>query len=297
LSGSRPWMVPALVTASAAVSAVIASSLLGWAVAPDPDAAEAPPLLASLEAEAERSAQAAVPRRALGERVYIDGILERNLFDQSKIGVEEEGGPGGGEETVSSLNAKLKGTIVANPAVYSAAFIQVEGQQSAYAYGIGQTVQGAEILEILVDRVKIRLGGREEWLTMGDDKVLTSTNPSAEGEGGEVTQNGENEFTISRAVLDENLNDLESLSRMGRALLHRGPDGQFDGYRLSAIRRGSLPDQLGIRNGDIVHKVNGMDLNSVQGAMQALQTMQNQSSFKFEVTRRGQPVTLSYAVE
>jgi type II secretory pathway component PulC len=40
-----------------------------------------------------------------------------------------------------------------------------------------------------------------------------------------------------------------------------------------------------------------MDLNSVQGAMQALQTLQSENSLKFEVTRRGQPVALNYVVE
>ena len=93
---------------------------------------------------------------------------------------------------------------------------------------------------------------------------------------------------------------VESLSKLARALLHRGPDGEYDGYRLSAIRRGSLADKLGIRNGDIIHSVNGTTLNSVQGAMAAFQSLSGGTSpgsgFKFEVTRRGQPVTLSYSV-
>ncbi|MCO4747868.1 MAG: hypothetical protein KC912_23935, partial [Proteobacteria bacterium] len=75
-----------------------------------------------------------------------------------------------------------------------------------------------------------------------------------------------------------------------------GPDGQIDGYRLSGIRRNSLGEKLGIRNGDIIHAANGQALTSMQGAMSAYTTLQSESSFNFEVTRRGQKMTLQYQV-
>ena len=83
---------------------------------------------------------------------------------------------------------------------------------------------------------------------------------------------------------------------MGRALLHRGPDGQFDGYRMSAIRRDTLPDKLGIKNGDIVHEVNGYPLNSSSGAMTAFQSLQSESSFQFDISRRNNRRTIKYDV-
>jgi type II secretion system protein C len=290
-------MAPALVTASAAVSAVAANWGLGWVIEPPsaPDAAEL--LVASTELE-ERPSLMERPRRRLDQETYVNGILDRNIFDQSKIGVVEEIEKGGDGMT-TTLTVELRGTVVAEPVSFSAAFIAKDGEKSAYAYGIGQSISGATILEIYDERVKIMNNGREEWLTLGDGKTeeRPASKTPALTDDEDVSQTGDNEFTVARSMLDEHLNDLEGLSRMGRALLHRGPDGDFDGYRLSAIRRGSLPDKLGIRNGDIIHNVNGMDLNSVQGAMQALQTLQSENSLKFEVTRRGQPVALNYVVE
>ena len=102
---------------------------------------------------------------------------------------------------------------------------------------------------------------------------------------------------MSRDLLDRYVNNLDAISRMGRAIPHRGPDGQIDGYRLSGIRRNSLGEKLGIRNGDIVHSVNGQPLTSVQGAMAAYQTLQNEANFSFQVTRRGQKMTLEYDVQ
>ena len=98
-------------------------------------------------------------------------------------------------------------------------------------------------------------------------------------------------------ILDKYIGDLGAASKLGRALLHRGADGNYDGYRLSAIRRGSLADQLGIKNGDVIHSVNGSDLNSMQAAMGAYNTMQNDSNFCLNVTRRGEQQELCYEVQ
>ncbi len=284
------------VTAIAAVSGALTSFVLGRVVAVEGGGGEAPALAASEPA----TSPLAAPARALTERQYLEGILGRNLFDQNKIGVEPEVAEGAEDAGATDLNVTLKGTVVAVPDAYSAAFILEDGKQVALAYGIGQTVLGAEILEIWQDRVKLQRGdGRVEWLLMDGVKeapkpaTAATATPSEEG----IEQTGENSYVVSRSTLDEYLSDMEGLSRMARALLHRGADGEFDGYRLSAIRRGSPLDKLGIRNGDIIHSVNGQPLDSMQGAMQAFQSLQSATGLDFEVTRRGQPVKLNYAIK
>lgn len=241
------------------------------------------------------------------EDQYREAILNRNIFDSSKAGGKPEkdsGDSGPSDSGPADMNVKLKGTVVAEPASYSAAFFLKEGETIAHAYGIGQQILNATILEILDDRVKIVRNGVEEWITIGGGKEKVDK-PAAPADGTPVAEGveqvSETEFNVDKSLIDQNLNDLEGLSKLGRALLHRGADGEYDGYRLSAIRRGSLADQLGIRNGDIIHMVNGTSLNSVQGAMEAFQGLTGSlsagSNFKFEVTRRGQPTTLTYNVK
>lgn len=236
--------------------------------------------------------------RRLSKDEYVKGILGRNIFDPSKIGQPEcvgEDCPGGQQ---SDLKVTLKGTVVAVPAAYSAAFIAEEGKETVHAYGIGQKVQGAEILEIQDKRVRVRNpAGAEEWLEVGVDKPASTGDGAkpATTEGG-ITGDGETNFTIDRATLNAALGNMDELSGMARALLHRGPDGEYDGYRLSAIRRDTLPDKVGIRNGDIIHSVNGLPINSLDGAMKALDALKTQPNLKVEVTRRGQPTTLNYDI-
>jgi general secretion pathway protein C len=245
----------------------------------------------------------------VSESEYRGAILGRNLFDATKIGTKDadcadtpEGCPPE-EESTLELAAMLTGTLVSDVPAYSAAFIVEDGKTSAMAYGIGQKLKDAELVEIRDDRVRFRRGTDEQWLILGQKSgegkpasTVASADPGAAGEGG-ITKNSETSFAIDRSLWEAKLQDLTSLSREARPLLHRGPDGNYDGYRLSAIRRGSLADQLGIKNGDIIHSVNGTPIDSVDAAMRAFDELRSGSSFKLEVTRRGQPVSLDYAVK
>ncbi|MEZ4322760.1 MAG: type II secretion system protein GspC [Myxococcota bacterium] len=239
------------------------------------------------------------------ERQYLEKLLCRNLFDVAKVGecdFGEKKDPNADTEAFTDLKVTLLGTLVATPAQYSSALILKDGEDRAEGYSIDDKIGDAVIVAIESKLVRLRRGTAEEILTMDEDaedrpRAAASTDSDEKGGGDdEVTDLGDNNYAIDRSTLDKYLSDLEGISRMGRALLHRGPDGEFDGYRLSAIRRNTIADKLGIRNGDIIHSVNGKPLNSMQSAMEAFNTMQNDANFKFEVTRRGQKVELGYEV-
>lgn len=240
--------------------------------------------------------------RVRGESEYLHEILRRNLFDAAFIDTyNPQASSEGGEEVVrTDLKIQLLGTVVAEPAHYSSALIGEEGSNRPHGYGVGDKIYDAEIIRIEPKVVTLKRGdGRIEQLTLESE----ATPPRTAGTGGGgsdssegIEQISETSYVVDRSLIDKYLQDIDSISNLGRALLHRGPDGQFDGYRLSAIRRGTLGDKLGIKNGDVIHAVNGMPLNSVQGAMAAYQTLMNERSFSFEVTRRGQKMTMEYQV-
>jgi type II secretion system protein C len=242
------------------------------------------------------------PMNRRSERTYLDGILCRNIFDPLAIeDCKTRMGVGGDSGAMSDLPVQLVGTMVARPDRYSVAFI-TEDDEPAGSYGVNDRLLDATILEIEEDRVKVRRGtGREEYLTVGesDRPVSSAAGSRSSNEDGddEITKVGDNKYVLDRETIDKYLSDMDALSRMGRALLHRGSDGEFDGYRLSAIRRNTLADKLGIRNGDVIHSVNGKPLNSVQAAMEAYQTINNENQFNFEVTRRGERTQLDYEIQ
>jgi general secretion pathway protein C len=242
-----------------------------------------------------------------GRRDYVDGILKRNIFDAEFIALYNPS-PTNSEtneesERKTDLKVRLIGTVVAEPAAYSSALIADDDRNAeALGYGVGDKLYDAELTAIEARRVTLRRSdGSIEFLTMDPDEKAparksTTTAKATDGDDDGIQEVAEGKYIVPRETMDKYMSDLDALSRMGRALLHRGPDGEYDGYRMSAIRRNSMADKLGIKNGDIVHSVNGMALNSMSGAMNAMQTLQTEAEFGFEITRRGQKSTLSYEI-
>ncbi|MCB9742765.1 MAG: hypothetical protein H6741_11995 [Alphaproteobacteria bacterium] len=308
LLSKRTLLGAGITGAVAFLLAVLVNQALGRFVLPLPDGAEvdvsdisAPMADAGGEDEAgprPRAASRRTPRRV----DYVGDILARNIFDSSALG--QVPGPGGGPDALTDLNLKLIATIVADPSTYSSALISGDGRNDkAFGYGIDDRITGTDAVVVSIEQKRVQIkrsNGDLEYLEMGgDDKPKPSP-----GKGGERAPTGDEEgisqeggkTIVERSVVDDALNNVDKLAGQIRAVPHKGPDGEIDGFRLSAIRRGTLFDKLGIKNGDIVHAVNGMPLTSTEGALSAYQTLSSSAEFSFDVTRRNSRQTFDYEI-
>jgi general secretion pathway protein C len=238
-------------------------------------------------------------KRTPSKRTFVRPIVKRNIFDPDAVGAEVDEGDSTADKQ-TDLAVKLLATVVAEPSRYSSALIAEDKRDGqTMGYGIGDSLLGeGEIIKIEQQRVVIRRNnGDIEYLAMKDDDGKNKKRSRKKSDDdSEVTKDGENRFIIERSLVEDAVNNIEKLATQIRVVPHKGPDGEIDGYRLSAIRRGSLFDKLGVKNGDIVHDVNGHSLTSADGALKAYQALQNESSFTFEVTRRNKKQTFEYEV-
>jgi len=295
--------VGAVLALLAAGSAWGINSLIGWWVAA-PDLGLA---ITEVDESQDRNETAKEPlktsKRSMDKRSLIDGILRRNIFDSTAIGVLAEAPTGlDGEGEITDLKLRLLATIVAEPVAYSSALIAPDERDAAgTGYGIGQEVsEGAVIVAIEKKRVVLERNGKREYLLFDDKDAPKSTAGSSKPKGGDdedgISDMGDNKFVIPRETLDKYLGDLDALAKMGRARPNRDENRKIDGYRLSGIRRNSLGSKLGIKTGDVVHSVNGRPLTSMGEAMEAWQSLQSEGRFTFDITRRGQRQTMEYEV-
>ena len=241
-------------------------------------------------------------RRALSLRSFLRPIQQRNIFDSSNVGLGPSEGDLEEAGRKSDLDLALLATLVSDvPAASSALIKGDEKDARAYGYAIGDRVTAdAEIVDIRPRRVILRRDdGTVEYLSMEGDKELTKHGGSKSGDkdaDSGITKLTETSFAVESWFMEEQMQNLDALIAKVRAVPHKGEDGQVDGYRLSAIRRGSMLDKLGIKNGDIVHGVNGTGLTSTSGAMGAFQALQSESNFSFDLTRRRQKVSMDYEI-
>jgi general secretion pathway protein C len=239
------------------------------------------------------------------KRDLIDPIIRRNIFDSSKVGQEAAPETSGEAGNKTSMPLVLLATIVADPARYSSCLISEEkGTDGAVGYGIGDMVLGeAKIHRIEQKRVVLERDGELEYLLMDDAEIDRPSPKSAKGAKGAkkgkwdgVEKDGETKFTIDQETFNKILENPDKLAGQIRAVPHTGDNGKIDGYRLSGIKRSSLFRKLGIKNGDVVHAVNGHDLTSMSSALSAFESLQTERNFNFDVTTRKKKKTYEYEV-
>jgi type II secretion system protein C len=240
-------------------------------------------------------------------RDHVSIIVQRNIFDPSKVGAgtEEPSSDISGAERRSDLKVVLLATVVAEPAEYSSALIAEDKKSkgSARGYGIEDDLIGeAKIVRIEQRKVYIRRSdGNIEYISMDEEKPGVP-GAAAEGDGVAaadaegVQKVDDTHFVVEQALIDQMLANPEKLYSQIRAVPHKDASGAIDGYRLSGIRRKSVFSQLGIKNGDVVHAVNGKAMGSMGQAMEAFNSLQNEKNFTFEVTRRNNRQTFEYEI-
>ncbi|MER3445752.1 MAG: hypothetical protein C4291_02445 [Candidatus Dadabacteria bacterium] len=112
--------------------------------------------------------------------------------------------------------------------------------------------------------------------------------PQVEGEG--IREVSEGVYEIDQKMLNDALNDPNQLLTQARAI------PQEDGLRFFAIRPNSIFFKIGIRNGDVVHRINNVELDNIENAFAVFQELREQSRFSIDITRGGQDLTYQYTV-
>ncbi len=180
------------------------------------------------------------------------------------------------------------------------------GAGGQHIVGEGGAVEDVVVACILRDRVVLRQGGEEAELWLGF--TAAAGGPGADGAGvGEGPfgreQTGERSWAFSREALQayyrDVLNDPGRLLAMFDAMQPlRGDDGRIEGYRLQMGSERDLYTAAGLRDGDVVRKVNGMRMTSRRRAEYFIGEFARDRSnaFVLDIERDGDPMKMVYQV-
>lgn len=237
-------------------------------------------------------------------RSDLDQIFKRNIFHPERV-IPEEEAPITGEidfesAVPSQIDALLIGTIVLNDPRQSVAAISARGEVASFRPD-DILLEVATIIKIIRKKVYIRNEdtGQLEYLEIKDVGPAIGRSaivgPPVGIEG--VREIGEGTFEISKDYRDSILQP-ESLSEIlkdaNSTPVREG--GVMVGYRIFAIKPGSIYDQIGIKNGDIISGVNGIPLDSPAKALELFTMLRGETNLNIEVRRRGGTKSLSYNI-
>lgn len=189
----------------------------------------------------------------------------------------------------SDLPLTLIGTFVEKgKAPY--AIVEEKKSNTQDVFSVGDLVFGeANLKRILTDRIEINRNGVLEVLIL-DEKV------AAKGfDGPETFSEEQTHFSVAENELDQALENLPLLLTQARAVPYF-KDGKAVGLRMFAIRKGSMYEKIGLKNGDILKTVNGNSLGDVTQAMKLFEQLKSERDLKLNLERNGQSKDFSYEI-
>jgi general secretion pathway protein C len=274
-------VLPGLLAAVFAILLGRALADLVWALVPVPEAARwRPPPPA---ATASRPSQA----------VDVNAIANAGLFGRYQAPASTEASLLSAPDT--PLNLTLIGLLADDRDQFSRALIGTQGGEEK-AYAIGDDVARGVVLQaIFPDRVILERSGRLETLRLERDKPGAGGTASAAPPVAAAASVDDSAMASAQQlarVRDEVLKDPAKASEYVR-VQPANVGGQLKGYRIYPGRDRAAFTQAGLRPGDLVTSVNGVQLDDPAKALQLLADLGQAGQVNLVVERGGQTQNIS----
>jgi len=238
-------------------------------------------------------------------KTYYNAIVSRDIFNLAPP-------PTPAPLESENLDVKLVGVSQVSEGKPWAIIQDDGGKQNLYQ--VGQSIPGAgKLLEVESSRVILLHNGHRVALDLprqAPQPGPAMKPPPRPGflhrmprrmEGGIDRPNpgirrlGGNNYQLARTTVDSSLKNMAPLFTQIRAT-PQIENGVASGYRLTEIQPGSLFQQIGLQDGDLLKSVNGQTVGDPAKAMMMLQSLQSQPSITLNVVRNGTPTTLHYNI-
>ena len=216
------------------------------------------------------------------------------------------------EEVVQTTQLRLRLVgIVSGESQQHAIIEDLQRSGTQDLYQIGDVVQRAAIIDIRPECVLLDTRRQREKLCFDYNDGTRDANGNAlppqrrdrrsrsavrpgESSDDDIVRVDQGTWRVKRELIVDQFADLGTLSRQVRVTPHT-IQGRPSGFRLTRLRPGLL-QRIGLINGDVLQRVNGLDINSPEEALKAYQAVQSEPTVRLEILRRNSPTTLTYEI-
>jgi len=233
-----------------------------------------------------------------------------------------------GEAVLTNLDIKVMGVLVVGAGTDSRSSATILGpgakpepargrrgraapaSSGAEVYSVGDEdgfAPNTKLVRVQPDRIEFINGGRLEYaevLTEGDIDIFgpPARGPVAMAPGAKeapdkdamIRAEGAGRFTVDRRELDDAVQNLDKLYTEIRAVPNFS-GGKVSGMKVLSVKTGSIFAKLGLRRGDVLQKINGMELD-VRRGFEIFNKLKEEPNIRLDLIRQGQPTTLEYEI-
>jgi general secretion pathway protein C len=245
-------------------------------------------VLASLDAPPPAMPVAAEPSDDVGPLADYAVITERNIFAASPAAAASE-----------PRAAALRLWGIAFAGSEALAIIEDTETRAQALYRLGDRVRDGRLASIGWDRATVAFDGGDAVLEMAREPAPADAQPAAKDAapeppaGERIRRTGENAYLVDRREIAGALGNTSGLLTQLRAVAEVR-EGRPAGFRLFRIREESLFARLGLRDGDVVERVNGTAVHDPTALLRFLERLGHEPRVALDIVRADAPRTLVY---
>ena len=239
----------------------------------------------------------ALPR--IEDLPFYSPILVNGLFGKAAQGpltLITNAAPGA--PVAAPVDLLLLGTVVGSFRE-TFALVQNTTKKEERVFRLGDLVFDAgRLVEVAKERAFILINNKKvELLTPMTPPLSPSATAqaSAANTTAAVSNQGGGSYVIDQRALNQAL-DNPAQAMSDARLLPSQKDGKVEGFRASEVKPNGLFSMIGIKNGDVLLRLNDFPMDSPDKALQSFIALKGQNRLKLDLIRDGHPATFNYDI-
>lgn len=233
-----------------------------------------------------------------------------------------------GEPVETKLRVEVFGVMVVGLGKDSRSSAIIKGGREVDVYAVGAKGDDAfqpntVLLQVLPDRILFEHKGNLEYKLYGDesgdsifaapeivkpaggpglgDVASVGVTPDgavaegiATGKEPEVEKTGENQYVISQSEVQNAVANMGQLYTEIR-IVPNAVGNQIQGMKILSVKQGSLFDKLGLQRGDILERINGMEVD-IKSGFKIFTELKDVKNLSVDLVRQGQKQSFEYEI-
>ena len=224
---------------------------------------------------------------------HYNKIVKRNLFKVHTKKEKTDKNNNIFEKDISNLkkadlNLKLIGTV-ASEKTKPFAIIKNKTSHKQSLFNEEDNVYNVAILKIILRKKVILFYNNEEWILEMDFK-------NKNGLFSEKKSNLSEKIILKRSFVNNAIGNMNNLVKQIKIKPYLSK-GKSSGFLVSRIKHNSLFQKMGLKNGDIIMKIDGKEIKSINDALKTYHNINAISDINIELQRKGKTKEINYHVQ
>ena len=246
----------------------------------------------------DREADVRATLPVLVERIRTSGLFPLPIDPLDPLVMGTAGSGASPARAPLNLASKLKllGVVIGDREGVSAIVEELSSKRQLLFRLHDQIPDAGEISEIRRDGIVVRQGDQQELLELAASQIEKPPATPVTAASVAVPRPGAPVRTVlDRREVEQAMGDVPKLLSQARAVPYM-VNGAMNGFRLDFIAPSSFYEKIGLKYGDVLQQVNGVDIRDPGTMLTLFQQLRNEKTVKLDVLRNNQRTAMTFDI-